>query len=201
MSASRAGDGEVLGATLDTLAAMRADIQDELAFVRASWFVGVATTTQAQQHQQAHQRAQQQEEAQHHELAGLRQSALRKRCVEAGMDVGTLEACDDADDTKAEFLEWLARRPLPASYQPVSGLPFASAATLGRQLAQLAVEAAANVEAERVSGGAIIVLPLPPPRGHPPDMWDNRYSPRSSSGRLMRRRRPVCSCAGAPSGL
>ena len=34
------------------------------------------------------------------ELNGLKQSALRKRCFEAGMDEEALEDCDDADDTK-----------------------------------------------------------------------------------------------------
>ena len=34
------------------------------------------------------------------ELNGMKQSALRKRCVEAGMDEEALEDCDDADDTK-----------------------------------------------------------------------------------------------------
>ena len=44
------------------------------------------------------------------ELEGMRKGALRRRCVErAGIDADTMEKADDAQDTKAAFIELLLR--------------------------------------------------------------------------------------------
>lgn len=41
------------------------------------------------------------------DLTAMKQSALRKRCLEQGMGEAALEVCDDADDTKGAFVRWL----------------------------------------------------------------------------------------------
>ena len=43
------------------------------------------------------------------ELRAAKKSALRKRCVEAGISEAALEQADDDDDSKEAFIQWLLK--------------------------------------------------------------------------------------------